>query len=106
MKQKQLTPEQFADKTALLIGVLLKPVIEGHTLADEEIEWFIAHCEARFCYFHATDPHWRRWLENRSLRIDPRLQCQVWLRHWWEAYTKTGPEEYQRRFRMNFRIVA
>jgi hypothetical protein len=94
---KQLTPEQFANKTALLISVLLEPIIHGHNLIDEEIEWFTAHCEARFCYFYARDPAWRKWLENRSMRIDPRLQCQTWMRHWWAAYAK-GPEEYQRRY--------
>lgn len=78
----------FSDKTALLIDVIVKQVLEEkpHTMSPEQVTWFVGHCEQRFCYFYETNTVWRRWLENRSRRIDPRLQCKVWIRHWLAGY--------------------
>jgi hypothetical protein len=78
----------FSDKTALLIDVLVGQVLEEkpHTLTPELVTWFVVHCEQRFSYFYLNNPKWRRWLDNRSARIDPRLQCKVWIRHWLAGY--------------------
>ena len=59
--------------------------------------WFTAYCDQRFRYFHANNPRWRKWLEDRDRRIDPRDQCKVWIRHWLTAYV-LDPAGYQERY--------
>ena len=93
------TSEIFAAKTSLLIHVQVDMVLaeKPHDLTPEQVAWFIDHCEWRFRYFHANNPRWRKWLEDRNRSIDPRDQCRVWIRHWRDAYV-LDPARYQQRW--------
>ena len=97
------TADVFLEKTSLLVGVLVEAVLVEHAaakadqswpypsdrlLTPAQVAWFIAHCDQRFRYYHANNPKWRKWLEDRNSRIDPRNQCKVWIRHWLAAYVK------------------
>ena len=86
----------FLEKTSLLIGVLVEAVLTetAAVLTPAQQAWFTEHCEHRFRWFHANNPTWRKWLEDRNRRIDPRDQCKVWIRHWLAAYRK-NPTAYQ-----------
>jgi ribosomal protein S27AE len=92
------TPETFLEKTCLILDYHVEVVLaeQPHTLTPEQVAWFFAHCDIRFRYFHANDSYWRKWLEDRNPKIDPRLQCKVWIRHWLAAYT-LDPTTYQER---------
>ena len=88
----------FLEKTCLLIDVLVDAVLaeQSHPLTAPQTAWFTAHCEQRFRYFHANNPRWRKWLEDRNRKIDPRHQCKTWIRHWLTAYVK-DPVGFQKR---------
>lgn len=86
----------FREKTSLLIEVLVETVLTeaAATLTPSQRAWFTEHCDLRFRWFHRNNPAWRKWLEDRDRRIDPRDQCKVWIRHWLAAYQK-DPAAYQ-----------
>jgi len=89
----------FLETTSLLVDVLVEAVLAETTpaLTPAQVAWFTAHCDQRFRYFHARNPRWRKWLEDRDRRIDPRDQCKVWIRHWLAAYV-LDPAGYQERY--------
>ena len=89
----------FLETTSLLVDVLVEAVLAETTpaLTPAQVTWFTAHCDQRFRYFHANNPRWRKWLEDRDPRIDPRDQCKVWIRHWLAAYV-LDPVGYQERY--------
>lgn len=95
----ELTVDVFLDKTSLLVDVIVEAVLaeRPHALTPTEVTWFTAYCDQRFRYFHATNPRWRKWLENGDWKIDPRAQCKVWIRHWLAAYV-LAPAGYQERY--------
>ena len=92
------TAAVFLETTSLLVDVLVEAVLAETTpaLTPAQVTWFTAYCDQRFRYFHANNPRWRKWLENRDPRIDPREQCKVWIRHWLAAYV-LDPVGYQER---------
>jgi hypothetical protein len=83
--------EDFENKTALMLSVFMPPM-----LGEKVPGWFAAHVSARIRYMHANNPGWRKWLENRVASIDPRDQCKVWIKHWFDAY-QLDPERYRER---------
>ena len=91
------TPHKtFVTATALMLDLLANDVIAetpDHRLSKRQLEWFVDHCDTRIRFNYATDDHWRKWLENRDRRIDPRSQCKVWIRHWFKAFC-LHPEQY------------
>ena len=89
------TEAKFESRTALLTDVLVDQVFAERywDLPVPYVEWFYTHVNRRFRMMYAN-PRDRRWLENKSKRIDPRNQCKVWIRHWLTAYT-LNPETYQ-----------
>ncbi len=92
-----LTPqEKFAEATTLVLDIFIdKALAEApHKLTAAQIKWFREHCDRRFRWFHANNSTWRKWLENRNRRIDPRDQSLVWIRHWLAAYAK-DPDRFQ-----------
>jgi len=95
-----LTPATvFLEKTSLLIDVLVEAVLikTGTTLPAADAAWFATHCEQRFRYFHRNNAVWRKWLEDRNARIDPRNQCKVWIRHWLAAFIR-DPAGFRERY--------
>jgi len=92
------TAAAFLEKTSLVIDVLIDAVLaetrNAFALTPAQITWFASHCDQRFRYFHANNPKWRKWLEDRNSRIDPRNQCKVWIRHWLAAYMM-NPGRYE-----------
>ena len=95
------TPEGWLEKTCLLLEVRVGIVLSQtpHALTLDQIDWFQRHVDERFRYLHANNMKWRRWTEGRT-RLDPRLQADVWIRHWLSAYV-IDPERYQRRHANN-----
>jgi hypothetical protein len=97
----------FLNKTALVTDVLIEAVLaepipamtEVESLTPTQVAWFTAHCDLRFRWFHANKADWRKWLESRNRRIDPRSQCKVWIRHWLAAYRK-DPARFEQQKRM------
>jgi hypothetical protein len=92
------TAAVFLEKTSLLVDVLVEAVVaeNSHALTPAQVTWFAAFCDQRFRYFHANNPRWQKWLEDRDRKIDPRDQCKVWIRHWLAAYV-LDPAGYQER---------
>ena len=92
------TAAVFLEKTSLLVDVLVEAVLaeKPHALTPAQVTWFVAYCDQRFRYFHANNPRWQKWLEDRDPKIDPRDQCKVWIRHWLAAYV-LDPAGYQER---------
>ena len=92
------TDAVFLEKTSLLVDVLVGAVLaeKPHVLTQAQVTWFAACCDQRFRYFHANRPDWRKWLEDRDPKIDPRDQCKAWIRHWLAAYV-LDPAGYQHR---------
>jgi len=92
------TNDAFLEKTSLLVDILVEAVIneKSHALTPIQVIWFSTYCDWRFRYFHANNPRWRKWLENRNRRIDPRSQCKVWIRHWLAAFVP-DPINFQER---------
>ena len=90
------TPEKWLEQTCLLLDVRMDHVLANtpNTLTPAQVEWFYQHVDERFRYLHANDPKWRRWTEGHNTWIDPRLQADVWIRHWLTAYL-LDPERYQ-----------
>ena len=95
------TAALFLEKTSLLVDVLVEAVLaeKPHALTPAQVTWFAAYCDQRFRYFHANNPRWQKWLEDRDRKIDPRDQCKVWIRHWLAAYV-LDPAGYQGRWRV------
>jgi len=93
------TTDVFLARTSLLVNVLVGAVLaeKSHVLTPAQTAWFVAYCDRRFRYFHANNPRWRKWLEDRDPNIDPRDQCKVWIRHWLAAYV-LDPVGYQERY--------
>jgi hypothetical protein len=89
--------DEFLENTCLILGYHIHAVIDerDHNLTEAEIEWFVIHCNKWFRYLYQTKPQWRKWLENRDRRIDPRKQCRVWIKHWLDAYM-VSPCAYKR----------
>ena len=92
------TAAVFLEKTSLLVDVLVESVLaeKPHALTPAQVTWFAACCDQRFRYFHANNPRWQKWLEDRDRKIAPRDQCKVWIRHWLAAYA-LDPAGYQER---------
>jgi hypothetical protein len=92
------TPDAFLEKTCLMLDYHVGAVLteKPHALTPAQVTWFTAYCDQRFRYFHANNPRWRKWLEDRDRKIDPRDQCKVWIRHWLAAYV-LDPAGYQER---------
>jgi hypothetical protein len=90
-------PDAFVNATALVVDALIDGVLAAtpHSLTEPQIKWFRDYCDIRFRWFHANRRSWRKWLENRNHRIDPRGQSRVWIRHWLAAYIK-HPARFQR----------
>jgi hypothetical protein len=90
------TRDAFAESTALVLDIFIDKALAEtpHTLTAAQIEWFRGHCDQRFRWFHANNATWRKWLEDRDRRIDPRDQSLVWIRHWLTAFVK-DPERFQ-----------
>jgi len=93
----------FMEKTSLLVEVLVEAVLveTATTLTPAQQAWFTRHCDQRFRWFHANNPTWRKWLEDRDRRIDPRDQCKVWIRHWLAAYVR-DPARYKSQHRLAY----
>ena len=92
------SPEAFGTATALVLDFFTGKALNEtpHDLSREQVEWFREHCDRRFRWYHANNPAWRKWLENRDPRIDPRDQCMVWIRHWLQSYL-LDPQMYRQR---------
>ncbi len=93
------TTAVFLERTSLLVNVLVGAVLaeKPHALTPAQAAWFTTYCDRRFRYFHANNPRWQKWLEDRDPNIDPRDQCKVWIRHWLAAYV-LDPVGYQERY--------
>jgi hypothetical protein len=96
---KPTSPEEWLKRTSLLLDMQVDAVLREKPearLAPDQLRWFYDHVDVCFRYLHATNLRWRKWLEDRDRRIDPRLQARVWIRHWLQAYLR-DPAEYQKR---------
>lgn len=95
LKNKIISLEKFENETCLLIRPSLKFAIEQAGAKIPIDGWFYRHVSRRIRFMYDNNKEWRKWLQNKNRKIDPRLQLQVWLRHWIAAYIK-NPETYQK----------
>lgn len=96
-KSKPPTPQSdFADVTSLALDLLITDVLKANpaALTAYNTRWFRDHCDLRVRYLHANDPKWKKWLEGREPKIDPRDQIGVWLKHWLQAFIG-GESDYR-----------
>jgi hypothetical protein len=88
---KRPTPLQFfTDETCLLIDMFVKQVVDDspYRVSPGDLEFFTDYCSLRFRWYYANKPDWKKWMDNRNPRIDPRSQCNVWIRHWLAGFVK------------------
>ena len=92
--------EIFANKTALVPCILTERAVTQvsafRMLPDAQKNWFFEHCDLRLRWMHNNNNDWRKWLESKLKRIDPRAQCMVWIEHWAMAFVM-NPEQYMER---------